>query len=582
MTKIAAGTALTADEIMKLLEIDPTLASKIKVTDGGWTIAIEDMMNGYKENVTKKIEDNIGTTKEELQENIKIYESTLSDLQIQQELIGDHISSPSDYEKRSNIKNQIEQITESLKVANDQLSLFDFFESLGDWELPDVYIESYENMASKIKEYNSNISELNDAIDTMNEGSSLSYDEMTNLVNIYPELKQKITQTADGYSIETSALEDMREQAYKTRNDYIDDSIEMTKTALEGVKTRIEAYEKEIKLSRILSSMPSSISDSIKENIINQYLKNNKDYQDLVAQAEGLEDLISKLEAYKNSVDTPNGSSNNNGNNVSDELQNQIDYYKSLIEAIGVVTDKRIEGLEAEKEALQEKNDEEQRELDLLEAKNNLEKAKKQKVFVYKKGEGLVQVQDTKAVAEAQKDYDDLLNEQEQDKLQKQIDSLTKYKEQFTNLETNIKDTLIVEQAKKVLNTNENGLLGLDSKSFDNIRNGLAQAIYSKDIYDNKDNTNYTSISYDDFLKSLGAKVTAAEFSSMANKAINNIPADISNDKRVINNASTITNNKSITLNNNFTINDANDPDKVVSQIQNYMNKILTQTLNSI
>ena len=231
---------------------------------------------------------------------------------------------------------------------------------------------------------------------------------------------------------------------------------------------------------------------------------------------------------------------------------------------------------------MQEKNDEEQRELDLLEAKNNLEKAKKQKVFVYKKGEGLVQVQDTKAVAEAQKDYDDLLNEQEQDKLQKQIDSLTKYKEQFTNLETNIKDTLIVEQAKKVLNTNENGLLGLDSKSFDNIRNGLAQAIYSKDIYDNKDNTNYTSISYDDFLKSLGAKVTAAEFSSMANKAINNIPADISNDKRVINNASTITNNKSITLNNNFTINDANDPDKVVSQIQNYMNKILTQTLNSI
>ena len=80
-----------------------------------------------------------------------------------------------------------------------------------------------------------------------------------------------------------------------------------------------------------------------------------------------------------------------------------------MLEAVEIVTDRVIDNLEKEKDALKEKNDEQQRELDLLEAKNNLEKAKKQKVFVYKEGQGLVQVQDEAAVKEA-KQYVEFYN----------------------------------------------------------------------------------------------------------------------------------------------------------------------------
>ena len=100
----------------------------------------------------------------------------------------------------------------------------------------------------------------------------------------------------------------------------------------------------------------------------------------------------------------------------------QLEIEKTALEKEKDAIDSKIDALNDEKDALKDKNDEQQRELDLIEAQNNLDKAKKQKVFVYKEGEGLVQVQDEKTVKDAQKELDDVEREIKEADIDKQIE----------------------------------------------------------------------------------------------------------------------------------------------------------------
>ncbi|MBP0984947.1 MAG: hypothetical protein J6A19_14600, partial [Oscillospiraceae bacterium] len=221
---------------------------------------------------------------------------------------------------------------------------------------------------------------------------------------------------------------------------------------------------------------------------------------------------------------------------------------------------------------------------------------KKQKVFVYEKGQGLVQVQDKKAIADAQKEYDDVQNEIKKAEIDKQIDALEKqnesldkqiegwneYKDQFSNMENDVKDTLTVEQAKKALNTDEKGLLSLDEKTVNGIRDGLAEAVYKKNVEDNKDNKKYVTVDMDTYLKQLGATVSWAEFQNMANNLMSTTSTitPLSNNS-TINNAQTVNNNKTINSTFQFNIYDASDPQKVVNEVRGYMKQLLTETINS-
>lgn len=99
-----------------------------------------------------------------------------------------------------------------------------------------------------------------------------------------------------------------------------------------------------------------------------------------------IKDTISKFEAMKGNITYPDDK-----NDISDTIQNQIDYYNTIIFAIEIIRDKYSEAFEKEKDALEgeknaleegkkdlkEANDERDRELKLIEARNNLENAKK-------------------------------------------------------------------------------------------------------------------------------------------------------------------------------------------------------------
>lgn len=572
MSNIASGSALTAEEVASLLEIDPTLFDKFTKVDNGWTISPKDLRNSYNQNIKDVVASKVGGTKEEFETALEQGNSRLLELQKQRnEILSLPIPESAKQEQLKSIDEQLQSIQDTVQYAKENIGLIDFYSELFSVKDSDVASEALEKIKDafsdtkqEIENYNNSISNINGAIDTLNEGNSLSYDEMTELVNLYPQLQDKVIKTADGYTIEVSALEGVRTQSYQTRNDYIDNQIEMLKTTLETTRERIRLYYAEI-------------------GALNNYYEAKKAFEDTEADRQtiaSIAELIEILEGYKSEVlDTSNSGSS--GDTLSNELQNQIDYYNMLLEAIEIVSDKYIQSLEDEKDALKEKNDEQQRELDLLEAKNNLDKAKKQKVFVYKEGEGLVQVQDEKAVADAQKEYNDIQNEIKEAEIDKQIDILTEYKDQFSDMESNIQDTLTVEQAKKALGTDEKGLISLDDKTINGIRDGLVKAVYDKDVEDNKENSYYQQASFAEFLKSLGATVTPQEFASIANNMTSSVPIT-SMSNGMINNAQSITNNKSVTLTPTFNIYGATDPRSVTNQIHGYMKQLLTETINSI
>lgn len=601
MQKITAGTGLTAKEVNELLELDPSLFDKfVKQKDGTWTIDLEALRLSYDTIIVDGGKDAIAEEKKSYQEQFNAVSKEIENLYVQRAEKLKHINGKADLDELNALDKQIEGRKKALQEAQDDLNVTSFQEALLDYSDADRIRDSFDEVTKQVDEYNDSISTLKKAQDTLNEGNSLSYDDMTKLIGLYPQLKNSVIETADGYTFEQSALEDVSKQAYQTRDDYIDSQIDMTKSAIEQAKLRMDEYAHEI----ALISSAYAYKHAVETGLF-------KDYESVKDSITAMEELIIILTGYKNNVKEPSSSSSKSADkSISDALQNQIDYYTTLLDAIEAVTDKQIDALEKEKDAidskidalndekdaLKDKNDEQQRELDLIKAQNNLDKAKKQKVFVYKEGEGLVQVQDEKAVKDAQKELDDVQAEikeaeidkqidayqKKQDGIDKQIDTLNEYKDTFSDMESNARDQLAIEQAKKALGVDENGLLHIDENTAKNIRNGLAEAIYNKDVNDNKDNDKYVTVSLADYLSGLGATVTPQQFQAIANTATGNTPITAPVTNSTVNNAQSIVNNKSITLNNTFNVYDSKDSNTVIEQIKSYMNKTLRTAINSI
>ena len=601
MQKITAGTGLTAKEVNELLELDPSLFDKfVKQKDGTWTIDLEALRLSYDTIIVDGGKNAIAEEKKSYQEQFNAVSKEIENLYVQRAEKLKHINGKADLDELNALDKQIEERKKALQGAQDDLNVASFQETLLDYSDADRIRDSFDEVTKQVDSYNDSISTLKKAQETLNEGNSLSYDDMTKLIMLYPQLKNSVIETADGYTFEQSALEDVSKQAYQTRDDYIDSQIDMTKSAIEQAKLRMEEYAHEI----ALISSAYAYKHAVETGLF-------KDYASVKDSITAMEELVNILTGYKNEVKEPSSSSSKSADkSISDALQNQIDYYTTLLDAIEAVTDKQIDALEKEKDAidskidalndekdaLKDKNDEQQRELDLIEAQNNLYKAKKQKVFVYKEGEGLVQVQDEKTVKDAQKELDDVereikeadidkqieVYEKQQEVIDKQINSANAYKYTFSDMESNAKDQLAIEQAKKALGVDENGLLHIDENTVKNIRNGLAEAIYNKDVNDNKDNDKYVTVSLADYLSGLGATVTPQQFQAIANTATGNTPITAPVTNSTVNNAQSIVNNKSITLNNTFNIYDSKDSNTVIEQIKSYMNKTLRTAINSI
>lgn len=199
---------------------------------------------------------------------------------------------------------------------------------------------------------------------------------MANHADIAPELEQQhlFENLGNGnYSIETDKLEELRKKRYVVRNEYIDGLIKQGQAELDAANNTKDVCERVLNIKKQFGNEAEQLAAQIEFAAANALVKQIKD-------------TISTFEAMKGNITYPDDK-----NDISDTIQNQIDYYNTIIFAIEIIRDKYSEAFEKEKDALEgeknaleegkkdlkEANDERDRELKLIEARNNLENAKK-------------------------------------------------------------------------------------------------------------------------------------------------------------------------------------------------------------
>lgn len=120
-------------------------------------------------------------------------------------------------------------------------------------------------------------------------------------------------------------------------------------------------------------------------------------------------------------------------------LEKPSEYIKSQLE-------KQISNLQEQKDALSQINDEREKELNLIKARQSLEDARKEKKRVYRAGVGFVMQSNEEAIAEAQKNLENLNTQKRQESLQVQIDALQMQKDIIEALPNQAQ----LEQTKKI------------------------------------------------------------------------------------------------------------------------------------
>lgn len=101
-----------------------------------------------------------------------------------------------------------------------------------------------------------------------------------------------------------------------------------------------------------------------------------------------------------------------------DAIEKSMDGYDATVDVLGELLDKAEDGLSKE-------NDELDRQKELMEALADLERAKNQRTIrVFREGQGFIYEQDTSAIEEAQKKYDDLKKDIEDDSAKKRLEEL--------------------------------------------------------------------------------------------------------------------------------------------------------------
>lgn len=116
-----------------------------------------------------------------------------------------------------------------------------------------VFASNLSGLASKFSQNTSEIKNLNNVMNTLNSKESLSAEQVAELLIQYPELVGAIHETADGYTIESSALEILRQARIKEQSDALKAELGITEVTTAELGNRLKAYGIEISAIRTLS-----------------------------------------------------------------------------------------------------------------------------------------------------------------------------------------------------------------------------------------------------------------------------------------------------------------------------------------
>lgn len=221
---------------------------------------------------------------------------------------------------------------------------------------------------------------------------------------------------------------------------YCDDMMNYYDKKLDASKMSYKEYCDSV--SKMLADMHNSgkISDKDWYDYTKTMLEKQKDVYDRALSAITRR-LQKEIDAWQAKIDALN--------DQNDILNDQKDNYDKILSAVSNVYDKEIDRLNEQKDLLQDQIDalnDKNDALDLQYRKEQalyaLQKAQQQRTRkLYVEGKGYIYDTDNEAIRDAQKDLDDITNEElinslqkEQDKIQESIDILEKYKEKWNEI----------------------------------------------------------------------------------------------------------------------------------------------------
>ena len=106
--------------------------------------------------------------------------------------------------------------------------------------------QQLDDIANSTKSLISEYGSLYDTLETLKSGEAVSYDQMQDLIDIYPDLADKISLTENGYIAEIKTLDLLNIALDDSVDKRIKDEKAMTQAAIEGARERIIAANSEI------------------------------------------------------------------------------------------------------------------------------------------------------------------------------------------------------------------------------------------------------------------------------------------------------------------------------------------------
>ena len=328
-----------------------------------------------------------------------------------------------------------------------------------------VFKESFASLQKEMATVREAYSTLTSAIKEYNDSGYISVDTFEKLLSTYPEYLKYLFDENGHIQDNTDALKEnikikIYSEALSSANDLIakaeagdlsmlTDAIredtEARKTNLEiqlkEIYTRIEAMDISKQQKQMLweevgyrlkladatiASLNSTSSATSSED---------KDAKAVKYAQQVLQDKIDALKKEKEAIQERN-----------EETQKELDLMDKALAYAKDLANDRIKALEEEKNALKEKNDEKEKELELQQLEENLANAKRRKVRVYRQDiDKWVWEADESEVADAQKALDDFKLEQKTEAIDAEIEKWNEYIEKLGEV------TAVYEEEQKKL-----------------------------------------------------------------------------------------------------------------------------------
>lgn len=447
--KIASGAKLTAREVLELVEDFPDIMKYITQDGDGYTITPDnmDMLNGQLEGEFMK------QTQGVIDEYQKQKDYLVSQLnQTQNQKVLDPIKIKERDDEVKNLETEISKIDEQIQLYN---GIVEDASNIDEHQIVlDGIDVQYNNAKSAVDDYNNSIKSIDSAIDKMNEGQALTYDEMVGLVEINPDLVDSFDEREDGYYIEIDALNNLRDTRIKNKEQLLDDLALEQEALIAATKAEIIAVEissqswkdKAETLSQLYAELASmedllekynalrkgiyddSSSGSGKDQTVTAFEKELK-YLDYLRDM----GMISAKEYYKQLYFLNEKYYSDNTDYLEQYRDNEVKIRDGIVDVEIRAIDRQIEALELLKEKREEEKELQELQVELEEKKLELLNKQSQKnvryydaekrewIWTYNR-EDVADAQ--KAVDEAQEALDEHLYQSNEDKKIEQLEQI--------------------------------------------------------------------------------------------------------------------------------------------------------------